>query len=382
METYLLHATALTPFERIPDAFIHIRDGKILFLEPFREQTLPLAANVVDASGLIATPGWIDLQLNGGFGLDFTDDPSTIWEVAAKLPALGTTSFLPTIISAPLEVAEKAIKVMRAGPPAGWRGALPLGLHLEGPFLNPARKGAHNPAHLRLPEPGLLKNWTRQNNVRLVTLAPELPGGMKAVAQLREQGVVVSAGHSMANYEQAQEAFAAGVSSVTHLYNAMPPIGHRDPGLAIAALLNPAVSPGLIADGVHSHPAMLKLAWQMKGAGSICLVTDAMAALGKPPGVYTLGETQVSVDANSARLADGTLAGSLLSQQQALQNIMNWCGASLDEAIPALTSAPATLLGLTSRGRLVEGAAADLTLVNPAGEVKLVMVSGEILVGR
>ena len=145
MDIYLLHATALTPFDRIPDSFIHIHDGKILYLEPFREQTLPLSAHRVDATGLIAAPGWIDVQVNGGFGLDFTQDPASIWEVARQLPALGTTAFLPTIITAPLEVVDEAMRVLRAGPPAGWRGALPLGLHLEGPFLNPARKGAHNP---------------------------------------------------------------------------------------------------------------------------------------------------------------------------------------------------------------------------------------------
>lgn len=382
MDTYLLHAAALTPFERIPDSFIHIRDGKILYLEPFREQTLPLSAHRVDATGLIATPGWIDVQLNGGFGLDFTQDPASIWEVARHLPALGTTAFLPTIITSPLEVAGEAMRVLRAGPPAGWRGALPLGLHLEGPFLNPARKGAHDPAHLRLPEPELLKNWTRQNNVRLVTLAPELPGGLKAVAQLREQGVVVSAGHSMATYEEAQVAFEAGVACATHLYNAMPPIGHRDPGLAAAALLNPAVTLGLIADGIHSHPAMLKLAWMTKRAAGVCLVTDAMAALGKASGEYNLAGSLVTVDGTSARLADGTLAGSLLSQQQALQNVMRWCGAGLEEVLPALTSTPATLLGLSGRGRLVEGGAADLTLVNKAGEVKMVFVSGQMLVGE
>ena len=185
----------------------------------------------------------------------------------------------------------------------------------------------------------------------------------------------------MATFEEAQVAFEAGVACATHLYNAMPPIGHRDPGLAVAALLNPAVTIGLIADGIHSHPAMLKLAWNTKHAAGICLVTDAMAALGKAPGEYNLAGSLVTVDGTSARLADGTLAGSLLSQQQALQNVMRWCGAGLEDVLPALTSTPATLLGLNGRGRLAEGGPADLTLVNPAGEVKMVMVSGQILVG-
>jgi N-acetylglucosamine-6-phosphate deacetylase len=381
MDRYLLHAAALTPQGRLPDTFIHLRNGHIVQLEPFREQTLPLSVPVIDASGLLATPGWTDLQVNGGFGLDFTQDPSAIWSVAKRLPTLGTTAFLPTIITAPPETVEHAIRVLRAGPPPGWRGARPLGLHLEGPFLNPGRKGAHSPAYLRLPNPPALASWTRQNGVLLATLAPELPGGMDAVAQLRRQGVVVSAGHSLASYTESQAAFAAGVRCATHLYNAMPPMAQREPGLVLAALLDPTVKVGLIADGLHNHPAMVELAWRLKGATGICLVSDAMAALGMPPGDYCLADQPVRVDNASARLADGTLAGSLLSQQQALRNVMEWCGANLATVIPALTSTPADLLGLHDRGRLVEGAVADLTLVDPAGEVKMVLAGGELLMG-
>ncbi len=378
-ELYLQHCTALTPFETLPDCFIYLHGGKIARLEPYREQTLPLDAPIIDAAGLLATPGWIDIQINGGFGMDFTENPETIWEVGARLARTGTTSFLPTIITSPQGTVSRALEVLRAGPPHGWKGARPLGIHAEGPFLNPQRKGAHNPAHLKLPDPSLMQDWTFRDGLRLATLAPELPGGLEAVRLLRTQGVAVSAGHSLATYEEAETAFAAGVTCVTHLYNAMPPLHHRDPGLAAAALARAEVKAGLIADGIHCHPAMLQLAWKMKGPGGICLVTDAMAALGMPPGSYRLGGYDVTVDETSARLADGTLAGSVLTQAQALKNIMRWCGARLEEVIPALTSTPAALLGLPGKGVLALGADADLTLVSPDGEVKLVIIDGKVM---
>jgi len=378
-DLFIQHCTVLTPFEVLPDSFIHMRGGKIARLEPYREQTLPLDSPVIDATGLFATPGWIDIQVNGGYGLDFTQNPDSIWEVATRLAPTGTTSFLPTVVTSPLETVSRAMQVVKAGPPRGWKGAHPLGIHAEGPFLNPGKKGAHDPAHMHHPEPGLMENWTFKDGMLLVTLAPELPGGMEAVRFLRAQGVSVSIGHSMATYEEAQEAFAAGVSSVTHLYNAMPALNHRDPGLAAAALLNPDVRVGLIADGVHSHPAMLQLAWKLKGASGICLVTDAMAAQGMPPSTYHLGDFDVYVDETSARLQDGTLAGSILTQGQALRNIMHWCGASLLEVVPALTSTPAALLGLHGKGVLALGADADLVLVTAAGEVKTVIVDGKMI---
>jgi N-acetylglucosamine-6-phosphate deacetylase len=269
--------------------------------------------------------------------------------------------------------------VVKACLPRVWKFSHPLGIHVEGLFLNLGMKGAHNPSHMRLPEPGLMENWTFKHGLRLVTLAPELPGGLDAVRFLRVQGVSVSIGHSLAVFEEAEEAFAAGVSSVTHLYNAMPPLNHRDPGLAAAALLNSDIRVGLIADGVHCHPAMLQLAWKLKGAGGICLVTDAMAAQGMPPGTYHLGDFDVHVDETSARLQDGTLAGSILTQAQALRNIMHWCGASLIEAVPALTSTPAALLGLHGKGLLALGADADLVLVTADGEVKTVIVDGKVI---
>ncbi len=336
---------------------------------------------VVEADGLVVTPGWIDLQLNGGFGNDFTDDPECIWDVAAKLPKFGVTAFLPTIITSPLEKIQQALDVIQRGPPPGWQGALPLGLHLEGPFLNPAKKGAHNPAHLRLPDLDMARNWLPEHGVRLVTLAPELPNALQLTQYLRRRGVIVSAGHSMATYNQALVAFEAGIVYGTHLFNAMPPLAHREPGLAGALLTNPEATVGLIADGIHTHPAMVAMAWHCKGSDRITLVTDGMAALGMPPGQYRLGDIEVVVSEDSARLVDGTLAGSIATPDVALRNIQRFTGCSLREALETLTSTPAALLGL-NKGRIGVGYDADLTVIDAGGEVVMTVVAGRIVYRR
>ena len=190
----------------------------------------------INAAGLILAPGFIDLQFNGAFGDDFTADPATIWRVAEQLPRYGVTAFLPTIITAPLEKVAAGQKVVTDGRPDRFRGAWPLGLHVEGPFLNPQKKGAHNPKHLRLPSVEAVAGWSPETGVRLVTLAPELPGALEMIVALADRGVLVSAGHSMATFDQAVAGFDAGARYGTHLFNAMPTLGHRDPGLAGALL--------------------------------------------------------------------------------------------------------------------------------------------------
>jgi len=212
----------------------------------------------------------------------------------------------------------------------------------------------------------------------MVTLAPELPGADRVVEILRENGVIVSAGHTLATYDQAQEAFAAGVTSATHLFNAQPPLGHREPGFSGAVLSATEIFTGLIADGVHVHPAMVNLAWRCKGARLI-LVTDAVSALGMPPGNYGVGEYEVTVDKNSVRLADGTLAGSIVTPQDSIRNLAAWAGCAFEEAAQAMSSAPAKLLGLVSSGEIVSGAGTDLTLVTPDGQVAATIVCGELL---
>jgi N-acetylglucosamine-6-phosphate deacetylase len=333
---------------------------------------------MLDAGGALVVPGFIDLQLNGAFGDDFTESPETIWRVAEGLPRWGVTSFLPTIITSPLSQVGKGQEVLAGGPPAGWSGSIPLGLHCEGPFLNPLKKGAHNPNHLQLPSLEAVAGWSPQQHVRLVTLAPELPGALPVVETLAGRGVLVSSGHSMATYAEAQAAFAAGARYGTHLFNAMPTLEHREPGLPGALLTTPGQTAGIIPDGVHTHPAIVALAWQMKGPKRLNVVTDAMAALGMPPGRYMLGDQEVTVTERDARLPSGTLAGSVLTMDEALRKLLRYTGCSLAEALATMTSTPAELLGIGhERGRIVPAAYADLVFLTPALHVALTMVEGK-----
>ncbi len=373
----ITHATIITPDAVIRDGTALISAGRIHAVGG-PELSLAGATGVRDARGLVLAPGFLDLQVNGGFGHDFTADPATIWPVAAGLPRYGVTGFLPTIITSPPETARAAQDVLREGPPPGWTGAIPLGLHLEGPFLNPDKKGAHNPAHLRLPSAAAIGDWSAAAGVRLVTLAPELPWATEAISALSGRGVVVSAGHSLATYDEASAGFAAGARYATHLFNAMPALHHREPGLAAAALADPRVVAGLIADGQHVHPALVDLVWRWLGPARLNLVTDAMAAMGMEPGEYLLGDFRVRVDENSARLPDGTLAGCTLSLDAILRAFLAFTGASLADALATVTTTPARLLGLDGRlGRIAPGLAADLVLMTPELEVIETLVAGK-----
>lgn len=357
---------------------ILIRNGRIEAIGPEAAVAIPDDCPTVDAVGLMAVPGFIDLQVNGGFGLDFTADPTTIWDVAAQLPQYGVTTFLPTIITAPLEKAAHGQHVLAGGPPEGFAGARPLGLHVEGPFLHRDKKGAHNPAHLRPPTIEAVANWSPETGVRLVTIAPELPGALGVIRHLVGQGVVVSAGHSMATYEQATAGFDAGITYATHLFNAMPNLHHRDPGLVAAALLDERITIGILADGLHVDPIADVIAWRLTGPDRFNLVTDAMAALGMPFGEYLLGDYAVTVEDNAARLADQTLAGCIVAMDEAIQNLITYTGCTLPEALATATTTPARLLGLVGElGTLTPGAAADLVLLLPDLRVCATFINGQ-----
>jgi N-acetylglucosamine-6-phosphate deacetylase len=341
----------------------------------------PADAHLFDAKGQNLVPGFIDLQINGAFGMDFTSSLETIWQVGERLTDFGVTSFLPTIISSPPEITRKAQACLQKGPPNGYHGARVIGLHLEGPYLNPEKYGAHNPDHLCQPQPEVYDHWSPASFVRLVTLAPELPGAITAIQTLVKHGVVVSAGHSQASLVQSQDGFEAGIRYGTHLFNAMPPFDHRRPGLIGALLADQRLTAGMIVDGIHLHPVTVKLAWQTLGPQRTSLVTDAMAALGMPSGEYSLGGRTVYVDGSSAKLADGLLAGSLLSLDQALRNLVNFTGCNLEEALPTITQVPARLLGLdSSLGNLIVGAKADLVLLTSDMQVTGVWLNGRQIV--
>jgi N-acetylglucosamine-6-phosphate deacetylase len=334
---------------------------------------------VLDAGGLVVAPGFIDLQVNGAHGIDVTSEPERLWEVGASLPRYGVTGFLPTVVTAPPATTARALEALAGGPPPGWSGAVALGLHLEGPMLNSVRKGAHNADHLRLPSPEVVEGWSRDAGVALVTLAPEVLGALEVVELLAARGVVVSAGHTDADADITAAAVAAGARYITHLFNAMAPFHHREPGPAGVALTDERLVVGLIADGVHVHPVAVAAVWRALGPDRLNLVTDAVAALGLPPGPSCLGDLEVFVNDDGIRLADGTLAGSNLSLDEAVRNLVAFTGCGAHEAIATVTSTPARLLGLPEKGVVGEGADADLTVLTPELEVAATIVAGRLL---
>jgi N-acetylglucosamine-6-phosphate deacetylase len=325
-------------------------------------------ATRVDGSGLLVAPGFVDLQCNGGLGIDLTRAPGRLWELAAALPRWGVTAWLPTIVTAPEGAIDAALAALAAGPPPGWAGAVPLGLHLEGPFLSPAARGAHPEALLRRPTLDAIAGWSRSAGVAVVTLAPDLPGADEVLRELVSRDVVVALGHTPVSAAGATAAIDAGARWVTHLFNAMAPLHHRAPGLAGIALTDDRVHVGLIADGIHVHPAAVALAHRALGP-RLTLVTDAVAALGRAPEPATGG----------VRRADGTLAGSDLPMDQAVRNLVAFTACDTATALRAATSAPAAVLGETARGHLGPGARADLVLLTPALQVVSTWTAGELV---
>lgn len=332
-------------------------------------------------SGLIC-PGFIDLQINGGFGTDVAPDPASLESLARRLPETGVTAFLPTAISWPAERYGTFCEVLENVSSSATGGAHVLGAHIEGPFLAPPRKGAHDPANLRPVDLGLLREIIGSGQVRIMTLAPELPGALEAVGALSEEGVVASAGHTDATYEEVVRALDAGLSMGTHLYNAMSPLQHRAPGAAGALLTDDRARAGIIADGVHVHEGALRVAYRVKGARGLALVTDAMEAAGMPPGAYELSGRLVRLQDGAVRLPDGTLAGSALTMDQAVRNAVDFLGVSLEEAVGMATETPADILGLMNKGRIKVGADADLTLLARDGTVQETLVAGETVYRR
>ena len=335
-------------------------------------------AGVVEADGLLVAPGYVDLQCNGGLGIDLAGEPERLWELAALLPRFGVTAWLPTIVTSPPGVVERAIETLAAGPPARWQGAVPLGLHLEGPFLSPHQPGAHPAALLRPPTLAAIEGWTRHGGVAVVTLAPEMPGAIEVIEALVERQVVVSLGHTLATAAEATAAVAAGASWVTHLFNAMAPLHHRAPGLVGVALADDRLRVGLIPDGIHLHPPIVALAQRALGA-RLTIVTDAVGALGMPGGTQRLGRREVTVGDDGVRLADGTLAGSNLSMDQGVRNLVAFTGCTPSVALHAAATAPAAVLGDTTRGTLSPGARADAVLLTEDLHLVATIVGGVVL---
>jgi N-acetylglucosamine-6-phosphate deacetylase len=333
--------------------------------------------HVLDVTGMYVAPGFIDLQLNGGWGHDFTTDPSSIGEVARRLPSTGVTAFLPTIVTAPEAVRWRALDAMSAiDDVAGAMSAAPLGLHFEGPAIAPTRSGAHDPRWIGRPSADEVDAWRRDAGVAMVTLPPECEGALGLIAALASAGVVVAAGHSQCTPSEFAAARQAGVGMVTHLFNAMAPFTHRDPGLVGSVLAGDGFA-GLICDGIHVDPLAVVVAWRALGPGRMVLVTDAIAALGLDASETRLGEVTVFIDETGVRTAGGVLAGSNLTLDRAIRNLVAFTGCSPAEAITTVTRNPADVLGINDRGRIAPGARADLVVLDDSLHVVQTWVGGE-----
>lgn len=343
-------------------------DGRLLRGDVSMAGDTITAVGLPGGSGsLIAAPGFVDLQVNGFAGVDLmTADVEQIHHVSRALAAHGVTAWMPTLISATQDDTDRALdafaKVVGCAPGGTGTGALPLGVHLEGPYLSAYRLGTHPPAHRRDPDLGQLQAWLRRGPVVAVTLAPELPGALDLVRFLSRQGILVSLGHSDATAAQAHAAFDAGARAVTHLFNAMSPLNHREPGLPGAALARPDVVVQLVVDGHHLADDVIRLVWTA-AAGRIVLVTDATAAAGRDDGDFVLAGVRLQVREGAVRNSAGSLAGSALTLDLAVRNACE-VGIGLESALVAVTEQPARLLRRTDVGRLQPGARADVVVLD------------------
>lgn len=337
----------------------------------------PAGAEVIPGEGKSLLPGFIDLHVHGGGGGDFSSgDTGEIEGIVRTHLAGGTTAMLATITAADPAATGRALDAILSFQRQADLGSVILGVHWEGPLLASQAAGAQTPYPWTVA--GVQEVVQRYYPaIRLVTLAPEAPGSAELIPWLVSHDILVSLGHSQAVWEQAQEAVNLGASRVTHLFNAMRPWHHREPGLAGAALLSDQVVAEVIADGFHVHPAALRLAYRLKGTTGLNLVTDAMAACGMPDGTYTLGQRRVIVRGRRAVTAGGRLAGSTLTMWQAVQNMSRLAQLPLQEAIAMATLVPARQLGLAgTKGNIAAGSDADLLLINQQGEIELVFIQG------
>jgi N-acetylglucosamine-6-phosphate deacetylase len=341
---------------------------------------VPAGAEVIDCRGMILIPGLIDLHLHGGGGFDVAV-PGGLDGAARFHGAHGTTSMVPTLGPDTVPVLKEKLAALAAG----YRGLDPdprpeiLGLHLEGPFLNAKRGGAFEAGALIGPDPALIPPLSEAagGTLRLMTLAPELPGGQACIAALLARGILPALGHSDAGYGEAQAAFSAGVRHVTHIFNAMRGIHHREPGCAAAALLHREVTVEVVADGHHLHDATVEMIYRLKGAEQMILVSDAVPLAGAPRSSFVMGGERVTVRDGKTTNESGRLAGSLLTLAAALRRVVQHGAIPFAEALRMVTINPARLLGVSERkGVLRAGADADVLIVNPSLDLHAVYIGG------
>jgi len=384
MSATLLHVgRALTPTVEIADAGILLREGVIEAIGPRESLTLASGAREISALDLTAIPGFLDVHIHGAGGHDVMEaSTEAMAAVTTMVARRGTTSMVATTVTASPDATLHSVagiaKYICTQRESSDPRAEVLGLHFEGPFISPARRGVHPMEFIKLPSAEFLDKLLQaaEGNAQILTIAPELLGAMPCIDAARKAGMVVAMGHTDATYEQARAGIAHGMRHAVHVYNAMRPFSHRDSGVIGAVLTSPDVSAELIADGVHVDEAAMKLLLQAKGAAGVVLISDGVSATGMPDGKYMLGQFEVTVSGGICRNSEGKLAGSTLTLDRALQNIVA-LGAGLADAVRMLTLNPATLLGLEfKKGVLRTGADADIVLLDEGLQIRGVFTRG------
>ena len=386
-----LTATALfTPLERIEQPLLLVDDGTVIEVTSRARREVPGNCRLVDFGDGILAPGFIDIHIHGGAGHDVMEaGADALPPVERLLASHGVSSYFPTTVTAPLDATlsalarlADAIEAADQNPPAsdpktsGLR-ARPLGIHLEGPFISHRRRGVHPPEDLLAPSPAAFDRFWQaaRGHIRVLTIAPELPGALEVIAQAAARGVCVSLGHSNADLEGARAGFAAGARHATHTFNAMRPLDHRDPGILGEVLTDPRLSADIIADGIHLDPTIVDLFLRAKGPEAAVLITDAIAATGMPDGHYRLGSLEVDVKDGRCMVGE-TLAGSVLTMDRAVRNVMRFAQWDLQQAVRLATLNPARVAGVKHGGSIQAGAPADLVVLSPSGEVRNTIIGG------
>ncbi len=381
----LTKAALLTPFVMFDEATVLVKDGKILAAGSAESVTIPQGFREVPLDGLMIAPGFIDQHVHGGGGAAVMEGTAAkLIEVARFHVTHGTTTFLASVISSTPERLEAVAKAYAGMSQKAYKGARCLGLHLEGPFLSPKYNGIHSGGALREPdlEEVLTLHRLSDFGIKMVTLAPELPGALELAASLADKGILCAIGHSDADFETTITAITNGFSSITHCFNQLRPFHHREPGVLGAALLRPELTVELIADGIHLHPAALELVLKAKGPEKIILVSDAMPPTGMPNGKYHSSEGELTLHKGSLTNPDGKLAGSAVTLEKAVKNFIDFTGCEVTDAIRMATYNPARYLGINKRkGSLYPGKDADLIALTPDLDVVMTMVEGEVISG-
>ena len=379
-----------------------VEESKIVAVGPKSEIDVPGGCAVVDLGDAVLAPGFVDIHIHGGGGHDVMEgDPDALAAIERHLAKHGTTTYFPTTVTAAIDPTLKALEKLAdaieaaAGPTSakggqiwgtngesGKKGELrarPMGIHLEGPFISREKRGVHPPEHIKDADLALFERmWqAARGHVKVMTVAPEIPGGEELIREATRRGVTISLGHSNATQDQAQRGIDAGGRHATHTFNAMRPLDHREPGIIGTLLTNEHVTAEMIIDGVHVDPTIVRLFLKAKGKDGAVLVTDGISATGMPDGRYHLGGFEVEVKGDTCLSHDGRLAGSVLTLDRAVRNVMSFGGWKLEDAVGLATRNPARTVGICERkGVIAAGADADFVVLSKTGELMKTIVAG------